>query len=87
MRGARYWFTGARAIKRRRYCVLREDETDNRWSRNLTAGGAGHPVDLHQAVEAEVFYPPDPTNLNFPPSAISLNAGNSRAVKYGVTRD
>ncbi|MBE9531642.1 MAG: FAD-binding protein, partial [Proteobacteria bacterium] len=46
--------------------------------------------DLQAEVEAEgLFYPPDPTSLNF--STIGGNiaecAGGPRAVKYGVTRD
>ncbi|MEE9542730.1 MAG: FAD-linked oxidase C-terminal domain-containing protein, partial [Thermodesulfobacteriota bacterium] len=46
--------------------------------------------DLHAEVEAlGLFYPPDPTSLNF--STIGGNigecAGGPRAVKYGVTRD
>lgn len=46
--------------------------------------------DLHTEVESMgLFYPPDPTSLNF--STIGGNigecAGGPRAVKYGVTRD
>ncbi len=60
--------------------------------RNLTATVEPGVItwELQQEVEArKLFYPPDPTSLNFSTIGgnIAENAGGPRAVKYGVTRD
>ncbi|MBI5236021.1 MAG: FAD-binding protein [Deltaproteobacteria bacterium] len=59
---------------------------------NLTATVAPGVItwELQQEVEKRgLFYPPDPTSLNFSTIGgnIAENAGGPRAVKYGVTRD